>query len=68
MEKENNRSHWENIYQTKNPEEVSLKMEAIPRISLEFISSFDLSLQSKIIDIGGGDSKLCRSLASIRFH
>lgn len=66
MEKENNRSHWENIYQTKNPEEVSWT-QAIPRISLEFISSFDLSLQSKIIDIGGGDSKLVDHLLALGF-
>lgn len=51
------KNHWETVYETKNPNEVSWTQE-IPKTSLDFIKSFDLSKKSKIIDIGGGDSKL----------
>jgi SAM-dependent methyltransferase len=54
---ENRKSHWETVYETKNPSEVSWTQE-IPKTSLDFIKSFDLTKKSKIIDIGGGDSKL----------
>lgn len=51
------KNHWETVYETKNPNEVSWTQE-IPKTSLDFIKSFDLTKKSKIIDIGGGDSKL----------
>lgn len=53
---ENRKNHWETVYETKNPNEVSWTQE-IPKTSLDFIKSFDLTKKSKIIDIGGGDSK-----------
>ncbi len=49
--------HWEVVYETKNPDQVSWTQE-IPKTSLEFIHSFGLEKTAKIIDIGGGDSKL----------
>ncbi len=49
--------HWENIYQTKQPNEVSWT-EDIPHVSLAFIRENSTSKNSKIIDVGGGDSKL----------
>lgn len=51
------KKHWETVYKTKNPEQVSWTQE-IPKTSLEFIHSFGLAKSAKIIDIGGGDSKL----------
>lgn len=51
------KNHWETVYETKNPNEVSWTQE-IPKTSLDFIKSFDLTKKSKIIDVGGGDSKL----------
>ena len=54
---ENKKNHWETVYETKNPNEVSWTQE-IPKTSLDFIKSFDLTKESKIIDIGGGDSNL----------
>jgi len=54
---ENNRGHWDNIYRTKQPEEVSWTQE-IPATSLVFIHGFGLPKTAKIIDIGGGDSRL----------
>lgn len=49
--------HWETVYETKNPNQVSWTQET-PKTSLEFIHSFQLEKTAKIIDIGGGDSKL----------
>ncbi len=51
------KKHWEEVYETKNPDQVSWTQE-IPKTSLEFIHSFGLEKTAKIIDIGGGDSKL----------
>ena len=51
------KKHWETVYETKNPDEVSWTQE-VPKTSLDFINAFGLSKSAKIIDIGGGDSKL----------
>ena len=52
-----NKKHWENVYETKNPNEVSWTQD-IPKTSLHFIHSFNVAKDAAIIDIGGGDSKL----------
>lgn len=49
--------HWETIYQTKRPDQVSWTQE-VPVTSLHFIHQFSIPKDAKIIDIGGGDSKL----------
>jgi 2-polyprenyl-3-methyl-5-hydroxy-6-metoxy-1,4-benzoquinol methylase len=51
------KKHWEKVYETKNPDQVSWTQES-PKTSLDFIHSFGLQKTAKIIDIGGGDSKL----------
>jgi len=51
------KKHWEIVYKTKNPDQVSWTQET-PRTSLDFINSFKLKKTAKIIDIGGGDSTL----------
>lgn len=56
MEKQN-KIHWETVYETKNSDQVSWTQEK-PTTSLDFIHSFGLAKTAKIIDIGGGDSKL----------
>ena len=53
----NKKKHWETVYETKQPEEVSWTQEN-PKTSLDFIRKTNLSKSAKIIDIGGGDSKL----------
>jgi trans-aconitate methyltransferase len=53
----NIKEHWDTIYQTKQPNEVSWTQE-VPAVSLEFIHKFSIPKTAKIIDIGGGDSKL----------
>lgn len=51
------KQHWENVYATKNSEEVSWT-QTVPETSLNFIRSYKLPKTAAIIDIGGGDSKL----------
>jgi cyclopropane fatty-acyl-phospholipid synthase-like methyltransferase len=51
------KKHWETVYETKNPNQVSWTQE-IPKTSLNLIHSFNTNKNAKIIDIGGGDSKL----------
>lgn len=54
---EDKKEHWERVYLTKNPGQVSWT-QAVPQTSLNFIRGFHLAKTDKIIDIGGGDSKL----------
>ena len=51
------KNHWETVYETKQPNEVSWTQEN-PKTSLDFIRNAHLDKTAKIIDIGGGDSKL----------
>jgi len=57
MDPTNRQDHWESVYETKNPDQVSWTQE-IPKTSLDFIHSFGVDKTARIIDIGGGDSKL----------
>lgn len=53
--------HWENVYEHKQPEEVSWTQDT-PTTSLAFINNFNIDKNTPIIDIGGGDSKLADNL------
>ena len=57
MEQIDKKHHWENIYQTKELNEVSW-FQPKPETSLNFFEEFAISSTAKIIDIGGGDSFL----------
>jgi len=59
--------HWDSIYKTKDSNQVSWTQE-FPKISLDFIHSFGLAKTAKIIDIGGGDSKLVDHLLEEGFE
>jgi trans-aconitate methyltransferase len=60
------RKHWENIYSNKKSNEVSWTQE-IPKTSLDFLHSFNLTKDSSIIDIGGGESRLVDHLLAEGF-
>ncbi|MFM9825020.1 class I SAM-dependent methyltransferase [Flavobacterium sp.] len=51
------KNHWETVYKTKQPNEVSWTQEN-PKTSLDLIRQTNLDKSVKIIDIGGGDSRL----------
>ena len=59
--------HWDTVYETKNADQVSWTQE-VPKTSLDFIHSFGLTKTAKIIDIGGGDSKLADYLLDEGFE
>jgi 2-polyprenyl-3-methyl-5-hydroxy-6-metoxy-1,4-benzoquinol methylase len=61
-----NKKHWENIYTTKTPQEVSWTQE-VPQTSLDLIAKFDLPKFAHIIDIGGGDSLLVDHLLALGY-
>lgn len=64
---ETRKEHWEKIYSTKQPHEVSWT-EELPKTSLDFVHSFNLPKTARIIDVGGGGSKLVDYLLSERFE
>lgn len=64
---QNRKKHWETVYETKNPNQVSWTQET-PKTSLELIQSFGLSKRARIIDVGGGDSKLVDHLLDQGFE
>lgn len=51
------KEHWEKVYTTKTPEEVSWTQNE-PSKSLALIKAMKLPHDAPIIDIGGGDSRL----------
>ncbi|MEC4117427.1 class I SAM-dependent methyltransferase [Myroides phaeus] len=53
----NEKAHWEEVYKSKTPEQVSWT-QIKPVHSLQFIENSKLPKEAKIIDIGGGDSNL----------
>lgn len=55
------REHWDHIYQSRAPEQLSWT-EAVPATSLAFIEGFRLSPDARILDVGGGESKLADHL------
>lgn len=58
---DNKKAHWDAVYQSKQPHEVSWT-QPVPKTSLDFIHSFGLPKTARIIDIGGGDSQLAEHL------
>jgi SAM-dependent methyltransferase len=53
--------HWENVYQSKGERDVSWFQES-PEISLDLIRATGVNVDSSIIDIGGGASRLVDAL------
>ena len=67
MGKTDRQQHWENVYQTKEPHQVSWTQE-VPQTSLDFIQSFNKDKTASIIDVGGGDSKLVDCLLDLGYE
>jgi len=53
----NPKTHWENIYTNKGPQDVSW-FQAMPKVSLDLFAEYGVRNDARIIDIGGGDSLL----------
>ena len=55
------RQHWEKVFVTKTPAEVSWT-EKYPKTSMDCIQTLTLDKALPVIDIGGGDSRLVDAL------
>ncbi len=62
----NRKDHWEQVYQTKAPDDVSW-FQSQPAMSLNLILSSGVSLDAGIIDVGGGASVLVDFLLDAGF-
>jgi ubiquinone/menaquinone biosynthesis C-methylase UbiE len=62
----NRQRHWEQVYQTKTPDDVSW-FQARPEISLKLIEATGVSKDNGIIDVGGGASVLVDFLLDAGF-
>ncbi len=60
---QNKKHHWENVYQTKQPDEVSWTQD-VPATSINLLQSSNLAKDAAIIDVGGGDSNFVDFLIS----
>ena len=58
--------HWQEVYQKKNENEVSWFQKS-PKLSLDFICGLNLNLDSHIIDIGAGESRLVDNLLNLGY-
>ena len=59
--KRNRKNHWERVYQKHAPTEVGW-YQAYPETSLKLINNTGVGHDGRIIDVGGGTSKLCEHL------
>ncbi len=60
------KKHWEKVYALKKNNELSW-YEEVPSTSLDLISSLNLNKDAAIIDIGGGNSNLTKTLLNKGF-
>jgi SAM-dependent methyltransferase len=60
-------AHWDSVYATKKSDEVSW-YQARPGVSLEFIGRAVRSKDARIIDVGGGASRLVDALLDDGFQ
>ena len=55
-------AHWNQVYTTKTEQEVSW-FEPLPAVSIEMLESAGMTVESCVLDVGGGDSHLIDVLA-----
>jgi cyclopropane fatty-acyl-phospholipid synthase-like methyltransferase len=58
---ESQKSHWENVFATKTPNQVSWTQQ-YPKTSIDYLRKLHLPKTANIIDVGGGDSKFVDAL------
>jgi SAM-dependent methyltransferase len=61
------KAHWEKVYQTKQPDEVSWYQDE-PKTSLELIEHLHFKKSASIMDNGGGDSHLVDYLLKLGYE
>jgi ubiquinone/menaquinone biosynthesis C-methylase UbiE len=63
----NSKTHWEHIYETKAPNQVSWYQEH-PKYSMQYIKNTGIQKSGHIIDVGGGASTLVDDLLDHGFQ
>src|SRR5438309_8015175 len=61
------KSHWEKVYRTKQPNEVSWYRPHLD-VSLRLIEEATPNRDAQIIDVGGGESTLVDDLLARKYH
>jgi SAM-dependent methyltransferase len=56
-------AHWNSVYETKGEQQVSW-FEALPAVSLQLMESAGLHVDTCVLDVGGGDSRLVDHLVA----
>ncbi|MBT8092711.1 MAG: class I SAM-dependent methyltransferase [Gammaproteobacteria bacterium] len=60
------KQHWEGVYSTKAPDEVSW-FQPVPALSLQLIEATGVGLDEPVLDAGGGASTLVDSLLDLGY-
>ena len=60
------KQHWENVYETKDPAEVSW-YQGVPTRSMSLIRSTGIPAEAPVIDVGGGASTLVDILMNSQY-
>lgn len=63
----NTKEHWENVYETKTPDQMSWTQEEYAT-SLRLIKSLNADRSAKILDVGGGDGSFIQALLDEGFE
>lgn len=63
----NSKDHWENVFSTKEAEEVSWT-QAYPKTVMDYLAELHLPKTSNIIDIGGGEGNFVDALLEKGYH
>lgn len=61
------KQYWEKVYEDKGPEQVSWYKDDLA-LSLDIVASLNISIDAKIIDVGGGASVFVDRLLDKGFH
>lgn len=59
--------HWNHVYETKRSNEVSW-YEDYPHYSVDTIEGFNVPKTARIVDVGGGDSRLVDALLDLGYE
>jgi len=66
-EGDSRRDHWETVFREKRETEVSWFQER-PQTSLDLIARTGLTRKARVVDVGGGASRLVDALASLGYE
>ncbi len=60
------KAHWETVYQTKSPDQVSWTQE-YPELAINYLTDLNLPKDAAIIDIGGGEAAFAEAAMDLGY-